>query len=111
MVIWLGSWLATEAVLKAYKATFVKGPDAFPTAEEAGLAGFQVGVWHALYAPKGTPKEAIDKLVPALQKALKDPVVVERFASLGTKPVADGLFSCSWGDCLAPPPPLALACA
>ena len=34
-----------------------------PTLDELGLKGFEVGIWHALYAPKGTPKEAIDKLV------------------------------------------------
>ncbi len=37
------------------------------------------------------PKEATDKLVPALQAALKDAKVIERFASLGTEPVAPAL--------------------
>ena len=54
-----------------------------PTLEEQGLKGFEVGIWHGLYAPKGTPKEAIDKLSHALQEALKDPVVNQRFADLG----------------------------
>jgi tripartite-type tricarboxylate transporter receptor subunit TctC len=78
-----------EKKIKAYATTTSKRLDALPdvpTAAEGGLSGFEVGVWHGLYAPKGTPKEAIDKLVPALQKALKDPVVIERFASLGTVP-------------------------
>jgi tripartite-type tricarboxylate transporter receptor subunit TctC len=78
-----------ENKIKAYATTSAKRLDALPdvpTAAEAGLSGFEVGVWHGLYAPKGTPKEAIDKLVPALQKALTDAVVVERFASLGTAP-------------------------
>ena len=44
-----------------------------------------------MWAPKGLPKEATDKLVAALQAALKDPKVVERFASLGTEPVAPAL--------------------
>jgi tripartite-type tricarboxylate transporter receptor subunit TctC len=81
-----------EKKIKAYATTSPARLDALPdvpTASEAGLPGFEIGVWHALYAPKGTPKEAIDKLVPALQKALRDPVVIERFASLGTKPVSD----------------------
>jgi tripartite-type tricarboxylate transporter receptor subunit TctC len=81
-----------EKKIKAYATTTPKRLDALsdvPTAAEAGLSGFEVGVWHGLYAPKGTPKEAIDKLVPALQKALQDPVVVERFASLGTTPSSD----------------------
>ena len=41
-----------------------------------------------MWAPKGLPKEVSDKLVAALQTALKDPKVIERFASLGTEPVA-----------------------
>src|SRR4026208_2578327 len=44
-----------------------------PTLEEAGLKGFEVTIWHALYAPKGTPKPVIDTLTKALQAALKDP--------------------------------------
>jgi tripartite-type tricarboxylate transporter receptor subunit TctC len=48
------------------------------------IPGFDLGVWHAVYAPKGTPKEAIDKLNAALQKALADPEVLKRFTDLGT---------------------------
>lgn len=59
-----------------------------PTLNEAGLPGFDVAVWHGLYAPKGTPKPIVDKLSAALQVALKDPVVKQRFADLGTEPVA-----------------------
>ena len=54
-----------------------------PTLDEQGLKGFEVGIWHGLYAPKGTPKAAIDKLSAALQEALRDPVVNQRFADLG----------------------------
>jgi len=60
-----------------------------PTMDEAGLKGFEVSIWHALYAPKGTPKPIIDKLTKALQAALKDPVVKQRFAELGTEPVSE----------------------
>lgn len=60
-----------------------------PTMDEAGLKGFEVTVWHALYGPKATPKPVIDKLVPALQAALKDANVKQRFAELGTEPVAE----------------------
>jgi len=59
-----------------------------PTMDEAGLKGFEVSVWHALYAPKGTPKPIIDKLTVALQAALKDATVTQRFADLGSEPVA-----------------------
>jgi tripartite-type tricarboxylate transporter receptor subunit TctC len=60
-----------------------------PTMSEAGLPGFEVAVWHGLYAPKGTPKPVIDTLTSALQHALKDPNVKQRFADLGTEPVAE----------------------
>lgn len=60
-----------------------------PTMDEAGLKGFEVSIWHAFYAPKGTPKPIIDKLVKALQFALKDSMVNQRFADLGTAPVSE----------------------
>lgn len=54
-----------------------------PTLAEQGLAGFQVVVWHGIYAPKGTPKVAIDRFGAALQAALKDPAVVAKLTELG----------------------------
>lgn len=78
--------------IKAYAVTtparLAALPD-LPTTEEIGIPGFQVAVWHGLYGPKGTPREAIDKLSAALKVALKDPKVVERFAELGTEPVSE----------------------
>ncbi len=79
--------------VKAYAVTSAKRvpslPD-IPTLQELGLKGFEVGIWHGLYAPKGTPKPVIDKLVSALQEALKDETVQKRFADLGatTMPVS-----------------------
>ena len=60
-----------------------------PTMQEAGLPGFEVSVWHAFFAPKGTPKPAIDKLARALQDALRDPTVQQRFADLGAEGVPE----------------------
>jgi tripartite-type tricarboxylate transporter receptor subunit TctC len=57
-------------------------PD-IPTLQEQGLKGFEVGIWHGLYAPKGTPKPVIDRLVAALQATVKDAEVQKRFADLG----------------------------
>jgi tripartite-type tricarboxylate transporter receptor subunit TctC len=77
--------------VKAYAVTTktrVKSLPDVPTAEEAGLKGFEVAVWHGMWAPHGTPKAALDKLTNALQAALKDPNVVAKFADLGTEPVA-----------------------
>ncbi|MES2537519.1 MAG: tripartite tricarboxylate transporter substrate binding protein BugD [Pseudomonadota bacterium] len=59
-----------------------------PTLNEAGMPGFEVAVWHGLYAPKNTPKAVVDRLSEALQQALKDPALKERFSGLGTEPVA-----------------------
>jgi putative tricarboxylic transport membrane protein len=76
--------------IKVYGVTTKKRvaslPDV-PTMDEAGLKGFEVSVWHSLYAPKGMPKPVIDKLTRALQEALKDDNVKQRFAELGTEPV------------------------
>jgi tripartite-type tricarboxylate transporter receptor subunit TctC len=58
-----------------------------PTAAEAGLPGFELSIWHGMYAPKGTPQPVVDKLVAALQAALKDPSVTKRFADLGATTV------------------------
>jgi len=69
------------------KAKVSSLPD-LPTLDATAVKGFEASAWHAMWAPKGLPKEAADKLVPALQAALKDPKVIERFASLGTEPVA-----------------------
>lgn len=77
--------------VKAYAVTTktrVPSLPNIPTTAEAGLPGFEVAVWHGLYAPKGTPKPVIDKLEAALQIALKDPMVKQRFADLGTEPVS-----------------------
>lgn len=54
-----------------------------PTLAEQGLPGFQVVVWHGIYAPKGTPREAIDKFGAALKSTLKDPAMAQRLAELG----------------------------
>jgi tripartite-type tricarboxylate transporter receptor subunit TctC len=60
-----------------------------PTMDEAGLKGFEVTVWHGLYAPKGTPKQVVDALTKSLQVALKDNNVKLRFGELGSEPVAE----------------------
>lgn len=55
-----------------------------PTLDEQGLKGFEVKVWHGMYAPKGTPKEVIDKLNAALKTAMADPHVKQRLAELSS---------------------------
>ena len=72
--------------VKAYAVTSAKRvptlPD-LPTMQEGGLKGFEVGIWHGLYAPKGTPKAAIDKLVAAMQEASKEAGFRTRMTELG----------------------------
>ncbi|HYY24326.1 MAG TPA: tripartite tricarboxylate transporter substrate binding protein BugD [Candidatus Udaeobacter sp.] len=78
--------------IKVYGVTTTKRVPSLPnvpTMDEAGLKGFEVSVWHGLYAPKGTPKPVIDKLTKALQDALKDQNVKQRFGELGTEPIAE----------------------
>ena len=61
-----------------------------PTLDEQGLKGFEVKVWHGMYAPKGTPREVIDKLNAALKTAMADPMVTRRLAELSSDiPSAD----------------------
>lgn len=60
-------------------------PD-IPTLEEQGLKGFEVVVWHGLYAPKGTPGAALEKLNGALRAALQDPAFKKALAKLGAEP-------------------------
>ena len=78
--------------IKAYAVTTAKRLDVLPdvpTTDEGGLPGMQVGIWHGLYAPKGTPADVTEKLSKALQAALKDENVVARFAELGTTPSSE----------------------
>jgi tripartite-type tricarboxylate transporter receptor subunit TctC len=58
-----------------------------PTLAESGVKGFEISAWHAIWAPKGTPEPIRQKLAAALQKALTDKTVIDRFAALGTAPV------------------------
>jgi tripartite-type tricarboxylate transporter receptor subunit TctC len=61
-----------------------------PTLDEQGLKGFEVKVWHGVYAPKGTPRDITEKLTRALREALTDAAVVKRMADLSSDiPPAD----------------------
>ena len=80
----------TGDTIKAYAVTSPARLDVLPdvaTVGELGLPGLEVGIWHGVYAPKGTPAEAVEKLTAALQVALADPGIAAKFAELGTAPV------------------------
>ena len=76
--------------VKAYGVTtasrLASMPD-LPTLAEQGLKGFDLVVWNGVFAPKGTPKPALDKLVAALQTAVQSPAFRSRLAELGAEPV------------------------
>jgi tripartite-type tricarboxylate transporter receptor subunit TctC len=75
-----------NGLIKAYAITGKTRSSALPevpTVDEAGLPGFYFYFWHAIWAPKGTPKEIVAKLNDAIVKALNDPVVRKRLIDIG----------------------------
>jgi tripartite-type tricarboxylate transporter receptor subunit TctC len=80
--------------VKAYAVTTMKRLTTpalakLPTLDESGLKGFNVTIWHAMYAPKGTPKAITDKVSAALKLALQDPDFVKREEALGAVIISD----------------------
>ena len=74
--------------IKAYGVTTLKRLTTpalakLPTLDESGLKAFNVTIWHALYAPKGTPKAVLDRISTAFKVALKDPEFIKREEALG----------------------------
>jgi tripartite-type tricarboxylate transporter receptor subunit TctC len=81
--------------VKAYAVTTTKRLNTpalakLPTLDESGLKGFNLTIWHGLYAPKGTPKAVQEQLNAALRNALKDPEFIKRQEGLGAVVVTDG---------------------
>jgi tripartite-type tricarboxylate transporter receptor subunit TctC len=60
-----------------------------PTLQEDGLKGFEVTIWHGLYAPKGTPADVVAKINTALKTALKDADFVKKQEALGAVIITD----------------------
>jgi tripartite-type tricarboxylate transporter receptor subunit TctC len=69
-----------------------------PPAKDAGAPNYQMSIWSAIFAPKGTPKEAVDKLADALGKTLDDPAVRQRLITRGVRPI--------WRSCSRPRSPV-----
>jgi tripartite-type tricarboxylate transporter receptor subunit TctC len=61
----------------------------YPTLSEMGMRGFDLTIWHGLYAPKGTPAPILAQLNDALKKALKDPEFIKKQEGLGAIVVND----------------------
>src|SRR3954466_11852658 len=86
--------------VRGYGVTTSKRLPSLPdvaTLDEQGLKGFDLVVWNGLFAPRGTPKAALDKLVPVLQAAVQDPAFKSRLPDLRAGPVP-----------IAPAPPASL---
>lgn len=81
--------------VKAYAVTTtqrLKNPAVYanlPTLDESGMKGFNVTIWHGLYAPKGTPPDVLKKLNEALKAALKDPEFIKKEEALGAVVATD----------------------
>lgn len=71
------------------RSTASQAMAAVPTLDEAGLKGFSLTVWQALYAPKGTPPHILAALNSAVKAALRDPEFIKRQQSLGVQIVTD----------------------
>jgi tripartite-type tricarboxylate transporter receptor subunit TctC len=84
--------------VKAYAVTTSKplttpALSKLPTLDSQGLKGFNVSVWHGMYAPKGTPKPVLDMVNVALKNALKDPEFIKRQEALGAVIITDNRTS------------------
>jgi tripartite-type tricarboxylate transporter receptor subunit TctC len=80
--------------VKAYAVTSTKrllqaAVKDLPTLQEAGLKGFQVSVWHGVYAPKGLPPETKTKLYGALRAVFSDPAFIQKQEALGAVMIVD----------------------
>ena len=71
------------------KTRLASAPD-IPTVDEAGLPGFYMSIWHALWVPKGTPHDVVMKLNGAAREALADPAIKKKLEDIGQEiPAAD----------------------
>ena len=77
------------AVTTNKRLTGIKLLKDYPTLQELGLKGFNLTIWHGLYAPKGTPPAVLAQINTALKLALKDPDFIKKQEGLGAAVVND----------------------
>lgn len=79
--------------VKVFGATTLKRLAALPnvpTLDEQGLKGFEVKVWHGMYAPKGTPAPVLAQINTAMRAAMAEPSIKQRLTELSSEiPTAD----------------------
>jgi tripartite-type tricarboxylate transporter receptor subunit TctC len=76
--------------LKALATTWTRRISAYPqlpTAMEEGFKEVQIAHWAGLHAPAGVPADILDKMAAAVDKAMKDPAVVEKLRGMGIEPI------------------------
>jgi tripartite-type tricarboxylate transporter receptor subunit TctC len=61
-----------------------------PTLSEAGLPGYEIVSWQAVFAPAGTPQPVVQRLATEIGKIINDPEVKSRLAGLGVEPSGAG---------------------
>lgn len=79
--------------LRALAVTTAKRSPALPdvpTMAEAGLPGYEVSPWFAVFAPAGTPAATVTRIQSVLVEAMKQPAVTERFSSIGAQAIGSG---------------------
>jgi tripartite-type tricarboxylate transporter receptor subunit TctC len=88
----------TGGRVKGFAVTTLKplttpGLSNLPTLDSQGMKGFNVSIWHGLYAPKGTPKPVVDQLNAALRKSLQDADFIKKQEALGAVVITDNRLS------------------
>jgi tripartite-type tricarboxylate transporter receptor subunit TctC len=88
----------TGGRVKGFAVTTLKplttpGLTNLPTLDSQGMKGFNVSIWHGLYAPKGTPKAVADQLNAALRKSLQDADFIKKQEALGAVVITDNRLS------------------
>ena len=88
----------TGGRVKGFAVTTLKplttpGLTNLPTLDSQGMKGFNVSIWHGLYAPKGTPKAVVDQLNAALRKSLQDADFIKKQEALGAVVITDNRLS------------------
>ena len=88
----------TGGRIKGFAVTTLKplttpGLTNLPTLDSQGMKGFNVSIWHGMYAPKGTPKVVLDQLNAALRKSLQDADFIKKQEALGAVVITDNRLS------------------
>ncbi len=88
----------TGGRVKGFAVTTLKplttpGLTNLPTLDSQGMKGFNVSIWHGMYAPKGTPKAVVDQINAALRKSLQDADFIKKQEALGAVVITDNRLS------------------